>query len=190
MNNREIAEELDIHPDDFEWLFETKWHFEGKVPENYASQHMLHFKTKLSCWFQSPVRKVKKYYLYLINEFMNNQYILRRLFSTLFAQEVTCHKAISEDFVNQLVVSISRCVEEPEPDRSRNGYDYALEAIQEFTGELIWMDHEEGIAILICWKTCRETYMKYFYKITMREKVKLPNIYLSGMYSALFVQLL
>ena len=34
MNNQEIAEELDIHPDDFEWLFETKWHFEGKVLEN------------------------------------------------------------------------------------------------------------------------------------------------------------
>jgi hypothetical protein len=143
MNNKDIEIKLGIQPDEFELLFKTKLQFEGKVLEYYTSQHMLHTRTKLSCGFQSSLKKIKKYKLYLINEFMNNQYILRILFSTLNKRKVTSHMDISRDFINQLALCISECVKVPETYLSQSGYDYALELIYGFVNELMRMDQKE-----------------------------------------------
>ena len=145
LNNQEIAKKLGIHPEDFEWLFESKWHFEGSVLENYSMQHILNAKTQLSCWFQSPVKKVKKYNQYLIQEFITNSYMLRQLFATLHEGRLTCQGQLSEDFIHQLATIMANCHKDLEFESSSYPYEHAKESLQSFTQSLMEMD-KEGLA--------------------------------------------
>ena len=131
MNNQEIAAKLGVHHDDFLRLFENKWNFESSVLEDYANQHLLYAKTKLSCWFQKSERKLKRYNLYLINEFISYPYTLNLLFSSLHAQEVTCHSIVSKNFVQQLAAMFAKCLEEPSPrtDNLKNGFNHSIQSL-------------------------------------------------------------
>lgn len=145
MNNQEIATKLGIHHDDFLRLFKNKWNFESGVLEDYANQHLLYAKTKLSCWFQKSERKLKRYNLYLINEFISYPYTLNLIFSSLHAQEVTCHSIVSKNFVQQLAAMFAKCLEEPSPrtDNLKKGLNQSIQSLRDFTEKLIPMGREK-----------------------------------------------
>ncbi len=145
MNDQGIATKLGIHQDNFLRLFENKWNFENGVLEDYGNQHLLYAKTKLSCWFQKSERKLKRYNLYLINEFISYPYTLNLLFSSLHAQEVTYHSRVSKNFVQQLAAMLAKCLEEPSPrtDNLNNGLNHSIQSLRDFSEKLIPMGREE-----------------------------------------------
>jgi hypothetical protein len=110
MNDRDIADALGMHAEDFLFYFSSKHRFEKEVIQMYSEQHLLDAKTSLSCCFQRPIKRVKKYLVYLTETFVSKPNMSRMLFSTLTGGIL--HKEVSKPFVEQLSFLLASCLKE------------------------------------------------------------------------------
>jgi hypothetical protein len=147
MNDYDIAVLIGIHAKDFTFYFESKHQYENEVLELYANQHLLNTKTKLSCCFIPPIHRVKKYLVYLTEEYASKPKMMDRLFSTL--KEGIQHRSVSNQFLDQLTNLLDDCLKETfETIRLELKYfeSYSQEIIASHLSKLRKMSQEERYA--------------------------------------------
>ena len=145
LNDYDIAAMIGIHDKDFKFYFGSKKQFEIEVLELYADQHLLDTKTLLSCCFRRPIKRVKKYLVYLTEEYTSKQKMIDMLFYP-FAEGIQ-HRSVSNRFLVRLTNLLAACLEETfEANRIDLKYleTYSREIIESHLSKLKKMNREES----------------------------------------------
>jgi len=144
MNDYDIAVLIGIHAKDFTFYFGTKHDYEREVLDLYAKQHLLDAKTRLSCCFRRPTKRVKKYLIYLTLEYTLKPNMTDILFFPLAGS--IQHRIVSTQFLNQLTKFLANCLKETiETIRLESEYleTYSREIIKSHLCKLKKMNREE-----------------------------------------------
>jgi len=144
MNDHDVANAIGMHPEDFSFYFSSKYQFEKEVLQLYSDQHLLDAKTSLSCCFQRPIKRVKKYLVYLTESFTSKPNISRMLFSPLTGGIM--HNEVSKPFIDQLALLLASCLKETFKAIRLKKHDlqlYAHEILQSLLLKLNEMDSIE-----------------------------------------------
>jgi len=144
MNNQDIAKAIRMHPEDFTFYFSSKHTFEREVIHSYSEQHLLDAKTSLSCCFQRPIKRVKKYLLYLTEAYTSKPNITGMLFSPITGGIL--HNEITKPFIDHLTLLLASCLKETFKAIRIKKEDlqlYALEILESILLKLYEMDSIE-----------------------------------------------
>lgn len=144
LNDYDIAQLMDIHTEDFTYYFGSKHQYESEVLELYANQHLLDAKTLLSCCFKLPIDRMKKYLVYLTEEYTSKPKMIDMLSSPLTVG--IQHQSLSNQFLDRLTNLLAACLEES-IDTVRidlaNLESYSMEIIESHMSKLKKMNQEE-----------------------------------------------